>query len=277
MDQQVQLKFQLGRDLKEAIARDELHLVFQPQFSLASRDIVAVETLVRWNHPKRGLIPPATFIPVAEDTGEIIRIGEWVLRQACSEARAWQTQLGLELPVSVNLSSVQFRMRGFPKAVKRILAETKLKPDLLELELNQQVLLRLESDLERLTRGLAALGVGLCVDDFGTSPFSIEDLSHLPFSKLKVDGRHIHTSNADVGCPPLVCAMIAMGKKLNLGIVAEAVESQVQLSALKEAGCDFGQGNFFTKPMTADELRIFFGANESKSTTEAQVLRFPPG
>ncbi len=274
MDRQVQHKIQLSRDLKRAIDRDELHLVFQPQFALADRSIVAAEALVRWNHPKRGLIPPSTFIPIAEDSGEIISIGEWILRRACSEAVSWRSKLGIELPVSVNLSYVQFRLQGFPQAVERILDETGLRPGLLELELTQRMLLRLENDIDKLTRELDSLGVTMSIDDFGTSPFSIEDLTHLPFSKLKVDGRHIRASNAEDGCPPLVRAVIALGKKLDLGIVAEAVESQPQLAALREEGCDFGQGNFFTKPMRSAELRsLLIGARESQKN---QLLRFPP-
>lgn len=277
MDRQVQLKLHLTRDLEQAIERDELHLVFQPQCLLATRAIVAVEALVRWNHPKRGLIPPRAFIPVAEDSGEIIRIGEWVLRRACAEARTWQTELGIEVPVSVNLSHVQFRQQDFPQVVERILEETGLRPELLELEFNQRVLLRLENDLETLTRSLHSLGVSLCIDDFGTSPFSIEDLTHLPFSKLKVDGRLIHAHREGGGCPPLVTAVIALGKKLNLGVVAEAVETQAQLTALQEEGCDFGQGNFFTQPMTAPELRVrLAAARDSPRSTDSQVLQFPP-
>ncbi|MCP4204985.1 MAG: EAL domain-containing protein [bacterium] len=276
MDRQVQLKLQLGRDLEKAIDRDEMHLVYQPQFSLTNRMIVAVEALVRWSHPKRGLVPPSSFIPIAEDNGEIIRIGEWVLRQACTEARSWMETSGVEIPVSVNLSYVQFRLREFPKAVERVLRETQLPPRLLEFELNQRMLLRFENDLERLTRGLDSLGVGLCVDDFGTSPFSIEDLTHLPFSKLKVDGRHIQASDEDDGCPPLVKAVIALGKKLNLGIVAEAVETQAQLAALRDERCDFGQGHLFSRPMTSAQLSARLAADgAAQSEVEADVLPFP--
>ncbi len=277
MDRQVQLRLQLARDLKQAIEREELHLVFQPQFSLATRAVVAVEALVRWNHPKRGLVPPGTFIPIAEETGEMIAIGEWVLRRACSEARSWQTELGIEVPVSVNLSHVQFRLQDFPRVVERVLADTGLSPDLLELELNQRMLLRFENDLEKLARGLDSLGVTLCVDDFGTCPFSIEDLAHLPISKLKVDGRHVQASSAGSGCPPLVRAVIALGKKLNLGIVAEAVETQAQLAALKDESCDFAQGYLFSKPMTAAKLKSrLIGAGESPRSADSQLLQFPP-
>lgn len=277
MDRQVQLKLQLAKDLRRAIERGELHLVFQPQFSLASHSIVAVEALVRWQHPKRGLIPPGTFIPVAEDTGEILVIGEWILRQACAQAKAWQTMLGAKIPVSVNLSYIQFRRQDFPRQVERILTDTGLEPEYLELELNQRVLLRLENDLEKLTRELSAVGVALTVDDFGTSPFSIEDLSHLPFSKLKVDGRLIHASTDGETCPPLVRAVIALGKKLNLGIVAEALETQGQLAVLKEEGCDFGQGNYFTKPLTASALgtHLALVGMPAPGSGDTDVLTFP--
>ena len=207
----------------------------------------------------------------------MIAIGEWVLRRACSEARAWQTELGIEVPVSVNLSHVQFRLQDFPRVVERVLADTGLSPDLLELELNQSMLLRFENDLEKLARGLDSLGVTLCVDDFGTCPFSIEDLAHLPFSKLKVDGRHVQASSAGSGCPPLVRAVIALGKKLNLGIVAEAVETQAQLAALKDESCDFAQGYLFSKPMTAAKLKSrLIGAGESPRSADSQLLQFPP-
>jgi diguanylate cyclase (GGDEF)-like protein len=277
MDRQVQLKLQLARDLEKAIDRDELHLVYQPQFALTNRTVVAVEALVRWSHPKRGLVPPNTFIPIAEDTGQILGIGEWVLRRACTEARSWQTKLGLEIPISVNLSYVQCRLGEFPETVGRILAETGLPPHLLELELNQRILLRFENDLERIVRGLDTLGVGLCVDDFGTSPFSIEDLTHLPFSKLKVDGRHIQASGDESGCPPVVRAVIALGKKLSLGIVAEAVETQAQVAVLVDEGCDFGQGHYFTKPMTGSELWSTLASDgDSRHNEPADVLKFPP-
>ncbi len=276
MDRQVQIKLQLGRDLHGATERDELHLVFQPQFALATRAISAVEALVRWNHPSRGMVPPGTFIPIAEDNGEIIPIGEWVLRNACAEAGSWHREIGLEIPVSVNLSYVQFRLQEFPNSVRRILEETQLPAHLLELELNQRMLLRLESDLERLVRGLESLGVSLCIDDFGTGPFSMEDLSHLPFRKLKVDGRFVRIPDEDGKCPPLVSAIIALGKKLNLGVVAEGVETQAQLRALQDEQCDFAQGHLFTRPMSAPEMHArLLGVGLARRTSRADILPFP--
>ena len=282
MDEKVQRSMSLGRDLGGALDRNELFLEYHPQVTLASRRAVAFEALLRWRHPDRGLVPPDEFIPVAERSGEIVRIGEWVLRSACRQARLWGEQFRAPLAACVNLSLVQFRVPGFPEKVEQILAEEQLDPRRLELELDQSLVSRAGGELGRLLGELSGLGVRLSIDDFGTSTFAIGDLAALPFAKVKVDRGFIRSIGESHRCPPEVAALISVAKRLGLGVVAEGIETLGQLEGLLREGCDYGQGHLFSRPVAAEKLSRAMATGElglergsRQEATDGRVIPFP--
>jgi EAL domain-containing protein (putative c-di-GMP-specific phosphodiesterase class I) len=214
----------LHLDLQEALDHDELKLYFQPQARVKG-DVVAFEALVRWQHPIRGPILPSTFVPLAEESGLIIPIGEWVLRRACREAASWREPLR----VGVNLSPVQFRHCDIPILVHSILLETGLAPSRLELEVTEGVLIDDFPRTVSILRRLKALGVRIAMDDFGTGYSSLSYLQAFPFDKIKIDQRFISNLNHDVQSATIVRAVIGLARGLAIPVVAEGVESEDQL------------------------------------------------
>lgn len=281
MDDQVQERLTLSREVQGALQRDELFLEYQPQLTLDTRRLVGIEALLRWRHPERGLIPPAEFVPVAESSGDMVRIGEWVLRTACRQARTWVEEHGRDLNLCVNLSWVQSRVPGFPQLLERILAEVGLDPGRLELELDQMLIARAGPELDRLLVALTEIGVRLSLDDFGSAEISLDRLVELPFDKVKVDQRFVQSIDSSNGCPPPVAALIALAKKLGMEVVAEGVETLGQLEALIAEGCDYGQGHVFTRPLSVAALStalrrgdIHRGSPEGEEV-DGRVIPFP--
>jgi diguanylate cyclase (GGDEF)-like protein len=213
----------LEHDLRNAIARNELRLVYQPQKDIQTGEIVAFEALLRWKHPTRGNVPPAEFIPIAEDTGIILQIGEWVLRAACREAATWTRPL----TVAVNVSTVQVHNVEFAHAIHEILFETRLAPQRLELEITETALVR---DLHRALatlRRIKMLGVRIAMDDFGTGYSSLSNLRAFPFDKIKIDGSFIKSVNANEQAAAIVRSVVGLGRALKLPVLAEGVETSV--------------------------------------------------
>ncbi|OUL27918.1 GGDEF-domain containing protein [Nostoc sp. RF31YmG] len=254
MNAQLQERLALENELRGALERGEMVVYYQPLVDLQTRQITAVEALVRWQHPTRGLVPPGKFIPIAEDNGLIVPIGEWVLRTACAQNRAWQISGLGPIRMSVNLSARQFEQPNLVQVVRQVLKQTELQASYLELEVTESFLV---SDIQHSVntlKQLRELGVWLALDDFGTGYSSLNYLKRFPVNMLKIDRSFVQdvTSNADSAA--VTDAIIALAKSLQLNITAEGVETQQQLDYLQERGCQEGQGFYFGIPAPADRI-----------------------
>jgi diguanylate cyclase (GGDEF)-like protein/PAS domain S-box-containing protein len=249
-------RLQVESDLRHALGRDELLLAYQPIVSLATGAPVGVEALLRWEHPQRGLVPPYEFISVAEENGLIERIGDWVLESACRQAAAWYRQRpdAAPLGISVNISGKQLVGQRLPQVVSRLLAETKLDPACLHLEITESVMI---GDAETLTETLQALkriGVRLVLDDFGTGYSSFGYLTRLPLDALKVDRSYIDGLGSDARDTAITQAIIAMSNALSLAVIGEGVETEVHAAELRRLGCKLAQGFYFARPAPAEAV-----------------------
>ena len=240
--------------LRRALERQEFVLYYQPKINLHSGAIVGVEALIRWQHPERGLLLPAQFVPIAEDCGLIVPIGRWVLREACSQTQAW-LQAGLPpITVAVNTSAVEFRAPDFLENIRSTLETTGLAPRYLELELTESVLMRDAEATNAMLHALSALGIKLAVDDFGTGYSSLSYLRQFPIDTLKIDQSFVNQITHNPDDATLVRAVISMGKSLKLCVIAEGVETAEQYAFLLALHCDEGQGYYFGRPMEAEAL-----------------------
>ena len=244
----------LENGLRQVLARNELFLEYQPQVDIRTGAITGLEALLRWKHSKLGLIPPDNFIEIAETSGLIVPIGEWVLRKACSQARAWQEKGLPAVPVSVNVSAIQFRQQGFSELVGNVLRETGLSPELLELELTESLLLSNADVMSSTTAGLRELGVTLAIDDFGTGYSSLGYLKQFKVNRLKIDRSFIKDVPVDADGAAIAIAIIEMARALNLAVLAEGVEKEAQLAFLRKQQCYTIQGFYFSKPASADKI-----------------------
>jgi predicted signal transduction protein with EAL and GGDEF domain len=254
MDRQLREGRALQHDLRLAIERGELSLHYQPQARMAG-EVVGFEALVRWTHPTRGMIPPTRFIPVAEESGLIIPLGEWILREACREAASWPEKL----QIAINLSPVQFRHGDLPGLVHSILLETGLSPNRLEFEITEGVLI---DDFSRATstlRRLKLLGVRIAMDDFGTGYSSLSYLQAFPFDKIKIDQSFISNLERSPQSATIVRAVIGLARGLNLPVVAEGVETEEQIAFLARESCDKVQGFIIGRPMPIENYAELIG------------------
>ncbi|MBY0121205.1 EAL domain-containing protein [Bacillus sp. S/N-304-OC-R1] len=252
---------ELEKNLRNAIERDELFIHYQPKLSLTSGGIVGIEALIRWNHPKKGVISPAEFIPLAEETGLINPIGEWVLRSACLQNKTWQESGLTPMIISVNLSVRQLYQPNFIEIVIGILQETKLAPEFLEFEITESMLMDIEHGI-KILKELKSIGVQLSLDDFGTGYSSLQHLKRLPINKLKIDQSFIRNCIEDTNDSAIVKTIIAMAHQLKLTVVAEGVESRDHLIFLQRNLCDEAQGYLFSKPIPPDKIFRRFGEIE---------------
>jgi len=251
--------------LRRAVGRQEFVLHYQPKVNLETGAITGAEALIRWLHPVRGLILPAQFVPIAEDCGLIVPIGQWVLREACRQARAW-LDAGLQpTPVAVNISAVEFRAKDFLESVRATLEDTCLEPRYLELELTESVLMQDAESTTSVLQALKAMGVQLAVDDFGTGYSSLSYLRQFPIDALKVDQSFVHDITSDPEDATIVSAVIGMGKSLKQRVIAEGVETREQLAFLQSQGCDEGQGYYFSQPVVTEEFARLLGNGISET------------
>ncbi|MGB5764656.1 MAG: EAL domain-containing protein [Sedimenticolaceae bacterium] len=256
MNQRAEERLQLTRQLRQALDREEFGLCYQPQYDLASGRLVGVEALVRWRDGDGNMVPPSVFIPVAEDSGLIIPLGNWILRQACVQAQQWREQ-GLDFGrLSVNISGRQFNEEGLQAAVAAALAASGLPADRLELEITESWVMEGPFRAEHQMRLLDEMGVSLVIDDFGVANSSMAYLKRFPVQKLKIDRSFIRDILSDSDDAAIVSAMIAMGHSLGLRVVAEGVETSEQSAFLRGTGCDEVQGYLFGRPVPYDELNI---------------------
>ena len=244
----------LENNLRHALEREEFRLFYQPQIDLHSQGLFGVEALLRWEHPEQGLLPPEHFIPFAEETGLIIPIGEWVLREACKQAVEWQNQGLPPTRVAVNLSMRQFRQKNFVDIVAGVLNETGLDPQYLELEVTESFLAHNAEQATEILRSLHRLGVHLSIDDFGTGYSSLSYLKQFPLNTLKIDQSFVRDISSDPDGATIAEAIIALGQSLRLNVIAEGVETEDQVFFLRGRGCDRVQGFLFSHPLPPEEI-----------------------
>jgi diguanylate cyclase (GGDEF)-like protein len=257
VDSEMRRRRELEKDLREALRRDQLFLVYQPQISYRDHRVVGVEALIRWQHPEHGLVPPDLFIPLAEQNGTIIPIGEWVLDQACRQLRDWHDQGFSDLRMAVNLSTVQLHHAELPRVVNNLLQMYRLPPRSLELEVTETGLMEDISTAAQHLLSLRRSGALIAIDDFGTGYSSLSYLKSLPLDKIKIDKSFVQDLLDDDDDATIVRAIIQLGKSLGMQVIAEGVETAEQEAYIISEGCHEGQGYFYSKPLPARELSAY--------------------
>ncbi|MCW8944522.1 MAG: PAS domain S-box protein [Sedimenticola sp.] len=258
MNQDVARRLELEEQLHSALENDEFYLHYQPIVNIYTQSIVGAEALLRWNNPKLGQVSPVEFIEIAERTGRIVKIGEYVLRQAVQQAKIWKSKSQNPFRVAVNVSPVQFKDERFLSMVQEILAEYELSGDHLEIEVTENVLLSEKTNSVELLSGLRELGISISMDDFGTGYSSLSNLRNYPFDTLKIDRSFVRDITSDPDDRELVVATISMARSLGLKVIAEGVETAEQLAILQTEKCAFAQGYYFSKPISEKALERFF-------------------
>jgi diguanylate cyclase (GGDEF)-like protein len=248
---------QLVNAMRHALERNEFHLLYQPQITLSDGHIIGAEALLRWQHPELGLISPAEFIPIAEDSGQIIHIGEWVLREAVSQMKAWMDSGLPPMVVAVNISAIQFRQPHLPELVTSILQEAQLPAKHLELELTEAVAMDDPHVAVSIMDELFARGIRMSIDDFGTGYSSLSYLKRFKVYKLKIDQSFVRDISDDPEDKAIVTAIINLASSLDMHTIAEGVETASQLAFLRLQGCDEVQGYYFSKPLPPDQFEEF--------------------
>jgi predicted signal transduction protein with EAL and GGDEF domain len=265
MDRRIQARRSLELDLRKAYQNGEFELYYQPLVNLERDEVSGFEALLRWRHPERGMIQPNEFIPLAEEIGLIVPIGEWVLRRACDEAATWPANI----KIAVNLSPVQFRSRGLVQAVLSALAHSGLSAQRLELEITESVLLgETEANLATL-HSLRALGASISMDDFGTGYSSLSYLRSFPFDKIKIDRSFVNEMMERADCVAIIRAVAGLGMSLGIATTAEGVETSAQLDCLRAEGCTEIQGYLVSPPRPASEVWQLLAASNARAMSAA--------
>jgi diguanylate cyclase (GGDEF)-like protein/PAS domain S-box-containing protein len=276
LNDEIQKRTSVETDLRRALERNELFLTYQPQMVIETGELAGFEALLRWQHPEKGLVPPDQFIEIAENTGLILPIGEWVLRTACNQAKRWLDMGLLRVPVAVNISAVQFRQDNFCDQIARVLKDAGLPPELLELELTESLLLSNRDSMLSVLSHLRQMRIGLAIDDFGTGYSSLSYLKQFHVHKLKIDRSFIRELTTDADDAAITAAIIDMGKNLNLRVIAEGVEENGQLDFLRDHRCDEIQGYIFSKPLVAAKIEEMLLNQKAKPESVGLVGRDLP-
>ncbi len=278
MNAPAQERMDLELDLRNAVARGEFVLHYQPVVELPTGRITEVEALVRWKHPKRGLLFPADFVGLSEETGLIVPLGRWVLHEACRQTRQWQLAApASKLAISVNLSARQLQQPGLVEEIAAVLRETRLEPGALRLEITETVVMHDAPTTLAKLEALKALGVQLAIDDFGTGYSSLGYLKRFPVDTLKIDRSFVKGIGRDVEDSAIVRAVITVAKSLGLSVTAEGIETAEQLDQLRTLGCDHGQGYFFAKPMTSDRVPALLLATSPWGSRQTETATLTNG
>jgi EAL domain-containing protein (putative c-di-GMP-specific phosphodiesterase class I) len=264
MLESVKIRLALESELRHAIENGELELHYQPKIDLASNTTAAVEGLVRWRHPERGLIPPGEFIPLAEETGLIIALGDWVLKDAIRQLVAWQ-QRGLYLKLAINVTAIQLEKNNLAETIETLLAQQGVDPKYLEIEVTESMVMNDTETVISVLKKLQALGISIAMDDFGTGYSSLAYLRRLPLNVLKVDRSFVMHSDENEQDAQLVRTIVAMGHALGLTVVAEGVETAGQVDLLRGIGCDRAQGYFFSRPLSSERLELWLSQQNQPS------------
>jgi diguanylate cyclase (GGDEF)-like protein len=281
---QIMERLTMENGLRLALDRKEFFLEYQPQMDIATGRIVGVEALIRWQHPELGRVPPDRFIKIAENSGLIVPIGEWVLMTACTQARRWQLEGLPPMRIAVNVSAVQFRQDGFRDLIRRVLRETELDPQYLELELTESLLFSNADVMFSVLQELSEMGLKLAIDDFGTGYSSLSYLRQFPVNKLKIDRSFVRDVAVSPDDAAIATAIIGMAKTLNLKVLAEGVEDEAQMAFLRGHRCDEIQGYYLSYPLLADEVvgRLIHAAVDAalpadfEPTEASQHIASPP-
>jgi EAL domain-containing protein (putative c-di-GMP-specific phosphodiesterase class I) len=253
-------RLSLESELRGACTRGEIFALYQPQLDLISGRIVGVEALARWRHPRLGLVAPARFIPVAEDCGIILEIGEWMLNEACRQARDWGMRGIVTGPVAVNVSAIQFRQSDFIAVVTCALQASGLEPGGLELEVTESVVMGGAQEVVDKLETLHTLGVRLAIDDFGTGYSSLSYLRRFPAQRLKIDQSFVRDLPQDADAAAIARAVVSLGRSLGMSAIAEGVETEQQAAFLRSIGCAEAQGYLYARPMSARALEAWLEA-----------------
>jgi len=266
LNREVLTKIALEQDLTRALANLEFELHYQPQIDLTSGAVIGVEALLRWNHATRGLISPAEFIPLLEDTGLILAVGDWVLTSACRQGRKWLDAGLPPMNIAVNLSPLQFNQPDLALRIEHILAETGFSPSHLELEITEGVLIDNIEEAIRTLKTLHANGIRVSIDDFGTGYSSLSYLKRFPIDSLKIDRSFVRDIHNDANSAAIAAAIIAMAEALNLNVIAEGVESMAQLELLRQQRCNHAQGFFIATPKPVAEIEEWLAGDRPKES-----------
>jgi EAL domain-containing protein (putative c-di-GMP-specific phosphodiesterase class I) len=268
MDLQMQARRIMEQDLRKALLSGEFELYYQPVVNLASNEISGFEALIRWNHPTQGMVAPSAFIPLAEENGFIVPIGEWVIRHACATAAQWPDNLN----VAVNISAVQFRNPGLMQVIVGALAGSGLQPARLEIEITETVLLQNKESTLAVLHQLRELGVRIAMDDFGTGYSSLTYLQSFPFDKIKIDRSFVKDITENSGSLNIVRAVAALANGMGMTATAEGVETREQLDKITSEGCTEMQGFLFSKPLPAHEIeRLFLSRYQAEQTPDCII------
>lgn len=245
----------MENEMRKAIEQEQFQIYYQPKIDIATSAMTGMEALVRWVHPELGIIPPNRFIPIAEETGMILALGEWILKQACKQNKIWHDQ-GYTLKVSVNLSARQIYQKDLVEMIKDILRETNLSPDWLELEITESIFVKME-EATAVLQQIRDVGIQISIDDFGTGYSSFSYIKSLPVDTIKIDASFIRDIHHNQESQAIVKAIVTIAQSLNMNVIAEGIELDDQVAALKENGCDHGQGYLFSKPLPTDDFDQF--------------------
>ena len=262
--QQLGERNEIEYGLGHALQRQELMLYYQPQINMQHGNISALEALIRWQHPERGLIPPDQFIPVAEETGHIFAIGEWVLETACKKIKSMQTEWGYLVPIAVNVSPIQFLRGNLVETVQRVLRQERVPPHLITLEVTENARFKDEAMFTRTLEQLKRLGVCIAIDDFGIGYSNMAYLKNYPIDELKIDKAFVEDLEQSVTNGNILLALINLGKSLHKSVTAEGIETEYQHRFLLHSGCDVGQGYYYSKPLSDEALAQFMREQQPK-------------